>query len=364
MTALVLEESQLLNQHEKIMDLPLFLKNHSKKEGITLILKIHDVSYHLCPTRKALPHLKSMEFSNEHWVGEKTLSKGRILIGGILPSPLMREMVGIMAAHAVPVNGVFLWADLVKEAFGSLPEGWVLILHENHLMICQDGILRISRLCCLPLAQELPALLRYLKRFGLSEEAPITILSSAHPMDDLPPAIPLEIRNPTALAFHGLKVHIPELIPLQRLALWPRKIQRGVSVITLLALVANIYLGWQIYSLLEEKASLSQHISQLSSHPPVDEAKMDAFAAFQQTPRPYPLLLSHVQLLIPLLQGEAVTTHLRWTANPFHLTLHLDLMEDTLADQLLATFQSRFPNFKVSWQADADTPLKGVLTFD
>ena len=364
MTVLVLEESQLLNQHEKITDLPLFLKSCSNAEGVTLILKTHDVSYHLCPARKALRHLKAIEFSSEHWVGEKRLPKGRTLVGGILPSPLMRQIVQVLAQQAVPLNGIFLWADLIREAFGALPEGWVLILHENHLMICQDGILRISRLCRLPLAQELPALTRYLKRFGLSEGAPVTILSSGGLADDLPLSIPLEIRNPAEITLRGFKVQIPELAPLQRLAHWPSRIRWGVLGITLLTLAVNAYLGWQACSLLEKKASLSQHINQLASHPPVDEAKMEAFASFRQTPRAYPLLLPHVRLLAPLLQGEAVVTHLHWTANPFRLTLHLDLFEDTLADQLLSTFQSHFLNFKVSWQSEADNPLKGILTFD
>jgi hypothetical protein len=364
MTVLVLEESQLLNQDEKITDLPLFLKGYPKKGELILILKTHEVSYHLCPTRKALPHLKSIELSKGYWIGEKILPTGRMLISGILPSPFMRQMVQTLAEHAIPLKGIFLWTDLVAQAFGPLPQGWVLLFHENHLMICQEGILCISRLCCLPLVQELPALFRYLKRFGFHEGTPLTILSSEDLMDNLPPSIHLEIRSPGVLTYHGLKVQVPELIPLQHLVFWPQRIRWISSGFTLFALIANIYLGWQIYSLTEKEASLSQHISQLSSHPPVNEEKMEAFAAFRQVARASPLLLSHIRLLIPLLQGEAVVTHLHWTAHPFHLTLHLNLFEDTAADQLLSTFQSHFPNFKVSWQAEANPLLKGILTFD
>lgn len=364
MTVLVLEESQLLNQHEKIIDLPLFLRSCSKKEGIILILKTHNVSYHLCPTRKALTLLKSIEFSKGQWIGEKILPKGRMLISGILPSPFMRQTVQILAEHAIPLKGVFLWTDLVTQAFGSLPQGWVLLFHENHLMICQEGILCISRLCCLPLVQELPALLRYLKRFGFHEGSTITILSSEELIDNLPPSLHMGVRSLSTLAYRGLKVQVPELIPLQRLAIWPRRIRGVVSGITFLALIVNAYLGWHIYSLTGKEETLSQQINQLSSYPPVNEARMEAFAAFRQAARVYPLLLSHTRLLIPLLQGEAVVTHLHWTANPFHLTLHLDLLEDSAADQLLSALQSHFPNFKVSWQVEANTPLKGILTFD
>ena len=136
MITLVLDENHVYENGTLIPDLSVFLKNLSGGTEITLILKTHDVLYHLCPIRQAVPYVKSAEFPSDNWVGERRFSKGRTLVGGIVPSPFMRDTVHLLADHSFGIKGAFLWADLIAQAYGPLPLGWALIWHEQHLMIC------------------------------------------------------------------------------------------------------------------------------------------------------------------------------------------------------------------------------------
>lgn len=364
MITLVLEENQILENDHQIADLPIFLKRLSPYTEITLILKSHDALYHLCPIRKAVPFLKSAEYPPPYWVGERRLPKGQTFIGGVFPSPFIKAAMNIIAEHAFPIKGIFLWADLITQAYGPFDPGWTLIWHNHHLLICYDGILRISRSCYLPFVQELPAILRYLKRFGYEEEMPITLLKSSIFSEPLPPFVHSEIRIPQDLSLHGLMLQIPELTPLRRLSIWSQKIRAFAYGIAFLNLLGTAYLGWQIKIASAIETTLEQQISNLPARSPVDEAKMQAFKAYcllsKDRSSPLPLL----RQLAPLLKEEAVATHFHWMAHPFRLTLHLELKPSAVTQELLLTLQSELSRYKVSWHQQEDEPLKGVLTIE
>lgn len=364
MITLTLDENHISENDHIIPDLSVFLKNLSPKTEMTLILKTHDARYHLCPIRKAVPYLKSGEFSSDYWVGERGLSKERTLVGGILPSFFMREMIHLLAEHSFALKGVFLWADLVTQAYGALPLGWTLIWHDQHLMICHDGVLRFSRPCYLPLAQELPAILRYLKRFGYQDEMPLILLKASLLTDILPPFIRQEIRSPNHFSLEGFILHIPELTPLQRLYTWPRKIRKTAYAITFLNVLGITYFSWQIKTMVETQHTLTHQISRLPTKDPLDETKMEAFAAYRHLSKDKPNLLSLLRQLIPLIKEQAVATHLHWTATPLNLTLHLELKPSTIVDQLLLTLRSQFQKHLLTWQAEEEEPLKGRLTIE
>lgn len=364
MTILTLEENQILENDEAIPDLSTFLKRLPSKTEITLILKTHDVLYHLCPIRKAVPYLKSAEYSSDYWVGERRLPNGHTFIGGVLASPFMRTMIKVIAEHSFAVKGVFLWTDLITQAYGPFLQGWTLIWHNHHLLICQDGILRISRSCYLPLVQELPAIIRYLKRFGYQEEMPITLLKSSIFPDTLPPFIHPEIRIPNDLTVKGLTLQIPELTSGHRLYTWQRKIRAAAYALTLLNTIGITHFGWQIKSASEIERTLKQQINEVPTKNLADETKMEAFAAYCRLSKDRPNLLSILRQLIPLMKEEAVATHLHWTANPPTLTLHLELQSSTEAGQFLLTLRSQFRNHRLTWQAAEDEPLKGTLTIE
>jgi hypothetical protein len=253
MITLTLEENQVLQKGEPIPDFRLFLKMLPANEEITLILKTHDALYHSCPIRKAVPFLKSAEYPPDYWVGERILSKGQTFIGGILPTPFMREMVYFLSQYSFPLQGAYLWVDLVTLSYGPLPSGWILIWHEHHLLICQDGIVRFSRSCYLPLVQELPAILRYVKRFGYEEEMPITLLRSSDFEEGLPSLIHQETREAQEISPPGLALQIPELRNLNRLFAWPRKIREVAYALTLIPIMGIVYLSWQIKGVYEQK---------------------------------------------------------------------------------------------------------------
>ena len=122
MITLVLEENQILENDHKIADLSIFLKRLSPNTEIILILKSHDALYHLCPIRKAVPFLKSAEYPPYYWVGERRLPKSQTFIGGIFPSPFMKATINIIAGHSFPIKGIFLWADLITQAYGPLTQ--------------------------------------------------------------------------------------------------------------------------------------------------------------------------------------------------------------------------------------------------
>ena len=364
MTILILEDDQILENDHKIADLSIFLKRLPPKTEITLVLKSHDALYRLCPLRKAVPFLKSAEFSFDYWIGERRLPKGQTFIGGILPTPFMQTMIAVIAGHPFPIKGIFLWTDLITQAYGPFDSGWTLIWHNHHLLICQDGILRISRACYQPLGEELPTILRYLKRFGYEEEMPITLLKSSLSSESLPPFVHSEIRIPRDLSLSGLELQIPVLIPLRRLSSWPRKIRAVAYGIAFLNILGASYFGWQIKIESAIEMSLKQQINALPVKDPVDETKMQAFAAYRQLSKNRPNPLPLIRQLIPFVKEGAVATHLHWTAYPLSLTLHLELKPSTVMEQLLPMLRSEFRNHKVTWQAHEDEPLKGILAME
>ncbi|MGV8949123.1 MAG: hypothetical protein ACOH2E_07175 [Candidatus Paracaedibacter sp.] len=364
MTTLILEENQILENDHQIADLSIFLKRLPPKTEITLILKSHDALYHLCPLRKAVPFLKSAEYSPHYWTGEKRLPKGQTFIGGLFPSPFVKAAINVIAEHSFPIKGIFLWADLIAQAYGPFDTGWTLIWHNHHLLICKDGILRISRSCYLPLAQELPAILRYLKRFGYEEEMPITLLKSSIFAESLPPFIHSEIRIPQDLSLRGLTLEVPELTALQRISTWSRKTRALAYGVALLNILGGAYFGWQIKITSVKGMSLKEQIGSLPVKDPLDEAKIQAFNTYcllsKNRPNPLPL----IRQLIPLMREEAVATYLQWTANPLRLTLHLELKPSTVAQELVLTLQSELRNHKLSWEQQEEEPLKGILTIE
>ena len=364
MTVLILDENYIVENDHKIPDLSIFLNNLSSKTEITLILKTHDALYHLCPIRKAVPYLKSAEFSPDYWVGERRLSKGRTLVGGIVPSVFMREMIRLLAERSFAIKGVFLWADLVTQAYGVLPLGWTFIWHDQYLLICHDGILRISRPCYLPLAQELPAILRYLKRFGYQEETPLTLLAASIFTDILLPFVHQEIRIPHDFSVGDFTLQVPELVPFQRLYAWPRKVRKTAYAMAFLNILGISYLSWQIKVMSATEYALKDEMNRVPIADALDETKMEAFAAYRRLSKDRPDPLSLLRQLIPLLKEEAVATYLHWTATPLNLTLHLELKSSTVVEQLLLTLRSQFQKHLLTWQADEEEPLKGTLIIE
>lgn len=364
MTILILDENDIFANDHKIPDLSIFLNNLSSRTEITLILKTHDALYHFCPLRKAVPYLKSAEFSRDYWVGERRLSKGRTLVGGVVPSVFMREMIHLLAERSFAIKGVFLWTDLVTQAYGVLPPGWTLIWHDQYLLMCHDGILRISRPCYLPLAQELPAILRYLRRFGYQEETPLTLLTASIFPDILLPFVHQEMRIPDDFSVGGFTLQIPELAPLQRLYAWPRKVRKTAYAVAFLNILGISCLIWQIKVMSATEYTLTDELNRLPIADALDETKMEAFAAYRRLSKDRPDPLPLLRQLIPLLKEEAVATYLHWTALPLHLTLHLDLKPSAVGEQLLLTLRSRFQKHLLTWQADEGEPSKGILIIE
>lgn len=364
MTTLTLEENQISENDHKIADLSIFLKRLSPKTEIILILKSHDALYHLCPIRKAVPFLKSAEYPPQYWIGERRLPKGQTFVGGIFPSPFLRATINVIAEHAFPIKGTFLWTDLITQAYGPLDPGWTLIWHNHHLLICQDGILRISRSCYQPFAQELPAILRYLKRFGYEEEMPITLIKSSIFSDSLPPFIHPEIRIPRDFSFHGFSLQIPELSALQRLSIWSQRIRNLAYGVAFLNILGAAYFSWQIKTESVIEISLKHQINDLPPKISVDEAKMQAFVAYRHLSKNRPNPLPLIRQLAPLIREVAVATHFQWTANPLKFTLHLELNSTTVAQELLLTLRSELRNHKLAWQSQEGESLKGTLTIE
>jgi|GEM_PF-2147241 len=364
MITLVLEENQILENDHKVADLSIFLKRLSPCTEIVLILRSHDTLYHVCPIRKAVPFLKSAEYSSHYWVGERRLPKGQTFIGGIFPSPFIKAAINVIAEHSFPIKGIFLWADLITQAYEPFGLGWTLIWHNHHLLICQDGILRISRSCYLPVTEELPAILRYLMRFGYEEGMPVTLLKSSIVSEPLPPFVHSEIRIPQDLSLRGLMLPIPELTTLRRLSILSQKICTFAYGIAFLNLLGTAYFGWQVKTTSAMEMTLKQQIDSLPVKDPVDEAKMQAFKTYcllsKDRPNPLPLL----RQLIPLIGGEAVATHLQWVAKPLKLTLHLELNPSTVAQKFFLTLQSKLSSHKVTWHQEEDETLKGIVTIE
>ena len=362
MIFLTLEENQVLENGQPIQVFSEFLKRLSVNTEITLILKTHDVTYHVCPLRKAVPFLKAAEFSADCWVGEWIFSKGQTRIGGVLPTPFMREIIREISAYSFALKGVYLWADLIRQSYGSLSLGWTLIEHEGNLLICQDEVLRFSRKCDLPMEQELPLIMRYIKRFGYEVEMPITLMRPFAQEDNLPWFVQKIIRLPQDIIPGELSLQIPELIEQNRLYDWPRKIQKIAYSFLILNSIVIALLCFQIKILYEKKYRLSHEKGHLQASESLDERKLEAFAAYRQLSkdRGNPLFL--VRQLIPVLKDQAVATYFHWTMES--LTLQLELNPTVSAEQFFLTLRSQFSDYQVTWKAEENESLKGILTLE
>jgi len=370
MITLTLEEDQILNNEQVIPDLSLFLKGLPKTQAISVILKSHDTVYHHCRLRKAARYMKSAEFSPEYWVGEKIISSsilpkrfhyGQMVIGGIMPSPFMRKAIHLISEYSFALKGVFVWADLITEAYSPLPLGWAIICHDQHLMICQDQILQFSRPCYLPFEQELPGILRYLKRFGYEVGMPVVVLSVA-PTHDLPAFVQAETRIPEPLKYQGLTLDIPEFKTQGRLYSWPRALKSSAYSLILLNVMGIAYYSWQVKAAFDQESALKNQIAHISIQNPLSEAKMEAFDHYCRLvkDRPNPLIL--LRRLIPLMKDDAVATYFHWTPNA--LTLHLEMNPLVALDQFWLTIRSQLLDYRLIWQPEHDEPLKGVLTLE
>lgn len=364
MIILTLEENQILENDHEISNLPAFIKRLPPKTEITLIIKSHDAAYHFCPIKKAVPFVKSAEYSSEYWVGERRLPNGGTFIGGILPTPFMKSIVKVFTDHSIPVKGAYLWTDLITQSYGPFEPGWTMIWHNHHLLICEDGNLRLSRSCYQPIAHELPAILRYLKRFGYQQELPITLLKSSLFPDPLPSFINTEIRIPNDLVYEGVTLSIPELKIAQRLYSWPRKIKVTAYGITLLSAFGAGYFGWKIQSTSEVERSL---ITQISQHPAPNEnnqSQIETFQAFRNLTQDRPNLLPLIRRIMPILKDSAVATYLHWKDHPENLTLQLELHPSAQIDALLLTLRSELPKHTINWKQEENEPFKGTLIFE
>lgn len=366
---LTLEENKISAKHLVIDEFSTFLKSLAPGTEIHLLFKTQDVQFHSCPVRKAVPFLKSAEFSPDHWVGEKIIAHKQTFIGGILPSPFMRKIISILAEKPIAVGGTHVWDDVVVRSFGDLPNSWVMILHEQHVFVCLDGILRLSRPCFTVFSQELSAILRYLKRFGYEAETPLTLLTSLPLHETVPPFIHVEVRTPADLCAEStfsdaLNLKIGEIKTQIGLYRWSRIVSK-IVFITMLISVCNIgYLSWDLRSTATEKKDLQQKISlirnQVQSHASFDQTRMSAFANYQDIPRgsinPLPLF----QQISILLKEEAVVTQLHWSPNL--LRLQIVLNETKQLEPLVQALSSQLKEYKVEWTNDAANNLQGVLT--
>jgi hypothetical protein len=364
MIILTLEENQILENDHEISNLPAYLKRLPPKSEITLVIKSHDALYYFCPIKKAVPFVISAEYSIEYWVGERHLPKGETFIGGILPTPFMRSILKVISDHSIPVKGAYLWTDLITKSYGPFDPGWTMIWHNHHLLICEDGILRLSRPCYQPLANELPAILRYLKRFGYQEEMPITLLKSSLFPDPLPLFMNAEIRIPNDLVYAGIVLSIPELKNARRLYSWPRQIKVAAYAIAFLNTIGIGYFSLKIKSTNELERALITQISQLPASNHIDEKRVETLAAFHHLTKDRPNILPLLRQLMPILRDAAVATHLQWARHPESLILHLELHPTTQIEPLLLTIRSELPNHTLTWKQAENDGLRGTLTID
>jgi hypothetical protein len=369
MITLTIEEDQVLQDDILIPDLLLFLKRLPKNEDLVLILKCHDASYHYCPIRKAARFIKSAEYSAEHWVGEKVLPiagliskffRKKTTIGGIKPTLFMRNAIRIIGEHTVAIRGIFIWADLILTAYSPLPKGWVIIWHDQNLIICRNNHLIISRFCYLPLSQEMPSILRYLRRYGYESGCSLTLITSSLFNDELPPYIQQEVRAPQDIEPNGLKLSIPECLPHARLYAWPSKLKAMCYSLAFCNTLWMAYLGWQIAFCYEQIPILKKHIAGITVTAPVNESKMEAFSQYCQITkeRANPLLL--LQQIVPYLKDKAVATFLHWT--PHSLNLHLELNDIEKSDSLWNVLRLHFNEYHLIWRSHENEPLKGILS--
>lgn len=364
MITLIIEENNISKDDEEISDFSAFLKALPPETELTLILKTPDVLYHLCPVRQAVTHLKSAEFSLDHWVGERLLPENKTLVVGILPSFFMRQTIQCLGEHSFAIKAIFLWTDLIVRSYGPLPDGWAVIWHDPYLLICQEGILCVSRLCHSPLVQELPAIARYLKRFGYQEGVSLTLLSSSEISHELPSFVRFEKRKATPFPDEGVRFLIPDLKHLLRLYKTPRIIHRVVYGFVVLTLLGSGYLTWEVKGTVNACSLLKQRINEAPPQKDVDERKIQAFTVYRQLiaqrSSPLPLLGQ----LIPVMRGEAVVTYLHWTASPFRLSLRLEVASSQGKERLLSNLRAHLVHHRLDWQESKEEPLKGVLTIE
>ncbi|MBM3468808.1 MAG: hypothetical protein FJX71_05195 [Alphaproteobacteria bacterium] len=362
MITLTLEEDQVLSGTQKISDPAFFLKNLPPRSELTLIFKIYEVKYFVCPFRKAAPYLKSGEYSQDHWIGEKPLSSNRLLIAGFLPSKFMTEIVQIIAQGSFILKKSILWTDLIVNSYKPSSTGWALILHQHSLFICFDGTLCISRLCYQSLSQELPSILRYIKRFGYKEGSPITLLSSSAYQDSLPPFVHFEKRTPhESIQENTLTLQIPQLRTHHLLYIWARKIRTIGYGIAFFNLLGSAYFGWQLTVKSSSESFFMQKVDSLSKQTSIDESKLIAFETYCRlsADRANPLIL--LRQLMPFFKNNAIATSLHWTSNPKSLILHLELSPATHIDPFLMTIRSRLHHYHLEWKKDEEDISKGVL---
>ena len=391
-------ENHVSENNVQIPDLPKFLEQLPPKAELRLILKTPDAQYKFCPFRKAAPYFKAAEFSASHWVGQRSLPDGTTYFMGLLPTPFMGRMVSLVAQSPFPVAGVYLWADLAMRSYFPLPEGWCFIWHQNYLLICQNGLLRISRMCYLPLPEELPAILRYLLRFGYKEGTLVPLLASS-PINGLPDLIQQEVLAPLPLdaeikaeklTAKGIKIPVPALAGLQRLYKWPRLIRPLAWAFAIFNMAGFFYFAWEACAAHKTVIRLKRQVTAIPPASPLDENKMSAFAAFQEFKKGQPDPLPVLRQIMSGMQGKIRIAHLHWVAEPFRVTLHLEALtaaqdqhhqqtgQDGTPDSIPAQkpfrespaaafvshLQTCFPRHSVRWKENAGNSLKGMVTID
>jgi hypothetical protein len=371
MITLILEENNLLKDSEVIIDVSSFFRDLPLNVEVTLVIKSHDIAYHYCPVKKAARFMKAAEFSQHHWIGEKSLAhhsmlksfySPQLLIAGILPSSFMQQVIQIIARENLSLKGVYLWSDSLMQTYQPISSGWVMILHEQQLFICHNQVLKFSRYCSRSLAEELPRVFRYIKRFGYETNSPITLLANEFISEDLPSYVKPEIRTTSNWKPQGIKINIPELQTQERNHSWPQKIQRVSKSLTALMILCSLYTAIETASLLRQEHKLQEQIASLSIEKPLSSTKIDAFLQYCHLirGRENPLIL--IRQFSPLLREDAVVTYLHWTSG--QLILQMELNPEASVDQLWLTLRSQFLEYQISWQADESESLKGVLTIE
>jgi hypothetical protein len=319
------------------------------------------VHFELCPIRKAVPHLKSAEFSGGQWIGELALSKQATFLAGILPTLFMSHVMELIRQANFPVQGIYLWTDLIKQSYHPPVKGWCIIRHENNFIVCHDNLLCFSRVCYLPLEEELPAIVRYLLRFGYEEATPVFLLASTELDHCLPEVIHQKVYQSDPLKFQGIKVDIPPLRNLQHLYQWSRKINWfGYGMVFFNCLGTLILIG-KIYTLAPSITVLTQQLSQTPTTHPVDEKKIKAFNLFRELVKDQPNPVDFFRRLMPFVRENARITHFHWVASPFRLTLKMELTSNDLALSVTKKLQPLLPEYKIEWKPEGTNSLKGTL---
>lgn len=365
MTTLILEDTQVLADDHTITDLEVFLKKQPSKSDLILILKTHDIHYQLCSFQKNRSFLKVVEYTSDHWVGQKKISKNVILIGGFIPSPFMQNAIHIIAQQKIPLKGVFLWSDMILQSYGPFQPGWTLVWHNYNLLICHDGILKMSRVCYLPFSEELPAILRYLKRFGYQENMPLMLFKSSLFSDHLPSFVTMEVRIPQDLCFQGFEFNISELNFSRRLYLIPDKIRKWAYAIMIFNMLGVFYLGLQIYVIYEQQKTLERRVNNLPKVASINQTSLAMFHTYCQLIENRADPLSFFRQLMPLFKDQkGFITYFQWTAQPFILTLQLKYLSQMSMLEHIVKLRSALQTYKITWEPQGREDLMGVLKIE